>query len=91
MTEIEVPAWKQYGSLFLRGFVIVALTATNTGQIAGKHWLGAFLVGFGISFVWFSNARSAAHSELRWAREAYALGAATGTSTGMLIVRLLYG
>lgn len=78
-------------TLFLRGFIIVALTAWNTGQVAGQHYPGAWCVGFGISFFWFGNARSAAHSELKFARETYALGAATGTVAGMWLTRVIYG
>ena len=78
-------------AIFGRGFVIVALTATNVGQVAGRHWLGAFVVGFGISFVWFTNSRTAARTEVSFAREAYALGAAAGTVFGMWVVRVCYG
>lgn len=78
-------------AVFARGFLIVTLTATNVGQVAGHHWLGAFIVGFGISFVWFGNSKTAAHSKVGGARECYALGAAAGTVFGMWIVRTLYG
>lgn len=78
-------------SIFTRGFVIVTLTATNVGQVAGRHWAGAFVVGFGISFVWWMNSRSAARSDLRFARECYALGAASGTIFGMWLVKVIYG
>lgn len=78
-------------AIFLRGFVIVALTATNVGQVAGRHWGGAFLVGFGISFVWFCNSRTAAHTDVIGARECYAFGAACGTVFGMWLVKAVYG
>lgn len=77
--------------IFLRGFVIVTLTSINVGQIAGRHWGGAFLGGVGISFVWWINAHTAAHSDARLGRECYALGAGVGTVTGMLIVQAVYG
>lgn len=69
--------------LFLRGFVLVSMTAWNVRSIAGGHYLFALAGGFGISFVWFGNSRTAAHSNLRWARETYAAGAAAGTVFGM--------
>lgn len=74
-----------------RGWLIVTLTAMNVGAVAGHHWTLAFLGGAAISWVWWSNARGAATSTARWAREAYSLGAGAGTITGMLIVRALYG
>jgi hypothetical protein len=77
--------------LFARGFVIVTLTAANVGQIARGHYGGAFLGGTAISFVWFNNSRTAAHSTVRYAREFYAAGAGCGTLAGMLLVRWIYG
>jgi len=77
--------------VFGRGFLIVTLTASNVGQIAGHHWGGAFLGGFAISFVWWGNSRTAARAECPYAREAYALGAACGTVCGMWLVRAFYG
>jgi fucose permease len=82
---------KPLAGIFFRGFLIVTLTASNIGQIAGRHWVGAFVGGFGISFVWWMNSKSAAHSSLRFARECYALGAASGTVFGMWLVRAFYG
>jgi hypothetical protein len=76
-----------YVRLFCRGFVLVAMTALNVRSIAHGHYVLALLGGFGISFVWFGNSRTAAHSELRWAREVYAAGAACGTVTGMWLGR----
>lgn len=78
-------------AIFGRGFLIVTLTATNIGQIAGRHWMGAFAGGFGISFVWFMNSRTAAHTDAIGARECYALGAACGTVAGMWLVKTFYG
>lgn len=78
-------------TLFLRGFLIVTLTAGNVGQIARGHFGGAFLGGCAISFVWWGNSRGAAHSEVPYARECYAAGAGCGTLFGMLLVRWFYG
>lgn len=74
-----------YLRLFARGFVIVCLTATNVKQIATGHVLAAFVVGFGISAVWWFNSRSAANSDAPAAWVAYALGAGLGTIAGMWI------
>lgn len=72
-----------YLRLFARGFVIVALTSWNVRHIAALQYPWAFAGGFGISFIWFTNSRTAAHSEVTWAREVYAIGAALGTMFGM--------
>lgn len=76
-----------YARVFFRGFVIVTLTAWNVRHIGALQYPWAFAGGFGISFVWWGNSRGAAHSDLAWAREVYALGAALGTVTGMWLGR----
>lgn len=78
-------------AIFLRGFLIVTLTAANIGQIASRHYGGAFLGGCAISFVWWGNSRGAAHSDITFGRECYALGAGCGTLFGMILVRWFYG
>lgn len=74
-----------YLYLGLQGFVIVFLTSLNVVQIARGHYASAFVVGGAISWVWFGNSRTAAHSQATYARQAYALGAAIGTVTGMFV------
>lgn len=74
-----------------RGFQIVVLTAANVYQVAHSHYLGAFLCGTGISVVWFTNAKTAGVSEVRFANWWYGLGAGCGTVTGMALMRLVYG
>lgn len=76
-----------HARLFLRGFVIVALTAWNVRHIASLQYPWAFAGGFGISFVWFGNSRQAAATDLPYARETYAAGAACGTVFGMWLGR----
>ncbi len=76
-----------YLLLFARAFVLVALTAGNVRQVSQGHYLGAFIVGGILSWVWFGNAHTAAHSQLRFARETYAFGAAVGTICGMYLGR----
>lgn len=78
-------------AIFWRGFTIVTLVTTNVGQVAGRHWFGALLVGYAINAVWFGNARTAARTDARYARECYALGAALGTVFGILVVKTIYG
>lgn len=67
---------------FLRGFVLVALVAANTRQIASGRYVGAFIVGGLISLVWWANS-SSKREEFRGAGATYALGAAVGTVAGM--------
>lgn len=76
--------------VFLRGFAIVCLTASNVAQIAGQHWIGAFVNGCAISWVWWANAHQAAHSQATYGRLAYAIGAGLGTITGMWAVTWIY-
>ena len=70
--------------VFLRGFVLVALVAMNTRQIANGRYVGAFLVGGLISFVWWANS-SATREQFKGAGALYALGAAVGTVVGMWV------
>ena len=88
-TPQQRPSLKAYSVLFLRGFIIVTLTAMNTSQIAREEWLPAWVVGFGISWVWFYNARTAALTALPRGGEVYALGAACGTLFGMFLAHLI--
>lgn len=74
---------REQTGLFGQGFLIVALTSFNVRMISRGIWLGAFLTGFGISFVWWANSRSANRSDVPGARAVYALGAACGTVCGM--------
>jgi hypothetical protein len=75
--------------LFLRAYVQVALVSVNVAMIAASNWAGAYVTSFCLSWVWWGNARSAAHQGGRWARTVYALGAACGTVSGMLVGRLV--
>ena len=71
-----------YLRVFLRGFILVALVAANTTQIARGQYIGAFLVGGLISFVWWANS-SAQRESFKGAGVLYAFGAAVGTVAGM--------
>ena len=76
--------------LFGRGFLQVFLVAVNTYQLAHVRFLGAFIVGFLISFVWWHNAGSSGKSFNRLDGICYALGAATGTVVGLFLVSRYY-
>ena len=75
-----------YLRLFLRGFVLVALTAMNVRQVSQGHYHGAFIVGGLISLVWWQNS-SKHRPDVKGAGVAYALGAACGTVAGMMVIR----
>lgn len=72
---------------FGRGFALVTLTAANVSMIAAGRFSGAFLCGFLISWVWWTNARGTVIGDGPWLREAYAAGAAMGTICGMWLTR----
>lgn len=69
--------------LWLRGFLIVFFTALNVKLISRGLYLGAFLSGFAISAVWWSNAGRASVDRSWRSGAVYALGAACGTILGM--------
>jgi hypothetical protein len=75
--------------LFLTGMVQVLLVAINTYQLAHKKWIGCFIVGFLISFVWTYNVKRIAFGKF-WERVIYALGAAVGTIIGLFISIFFY-
>jgi len=74
--------------LFLTAFLQVGLVAINVFQIANQHYVGAVIVGFGISFLWTFNVKRIAFSNLN-NRILYSLGAALGTLTGIIISKFL--
>ena len=74
---------------FLQAFGIVCCTSANVVFIARGQIGHAFITGSMISYIWWYNARTAVHTSGRWTAVAYALGAGTGTVTGMWIARLL--
>ena len=69
----------------------MCLTATNISQVAAHHYLGAFVVGVAISWVWWRNSHGAAHDDAPQARECYAFGAGCGTVAGMMLMQYWYG
>jgi hypothetical protein len=77
-------------ALFAQGWIYVGLQATNIAQIAKRHFVGAFVVGFLISWLWSWNVKGVAFRS-GWGAVFYALGAGCGTVFGMLLVRWIYG
>ena len=76
-------------SLFLRGWLQVALVASNVVQVSQGHYGAAFVTGWAISGVWWLNAHSAGRNDTPYGGLAYSTGAAVGTVTGMLVARAL--
>jgi hypothetical protein len=76
-------------TLFLRGFLIVACTAANVRLISRGMYGWAFVTGWAISFIWWSNSHTAARSKHRWDGPVYAFGAGAGTVFGMWVGGLL--
>lgn len=74
-----------YAPIFTRAALQVALVACNVVNIARGNYVWALATGTAISWVWWRNSRTAAHSDVRWAQWAYAAGAGTGTVIGMLV------
>jgi len=80
---------RAYPSLFGRAFLVVLLTAANVRFIAAGSVLAMFVTGWAISYVWWWNSRTAAHSPLRGAVWAYSMGAGCGTVAGWWLAGLL--
>jgi hypothetical protein len=77
-----------YLHIFARGLVMVTLVACNTRQIAAGHITGATMIGFLISWLWWSNS-SKERPDVRGAAAVYGLGAAAGTVLGFAIASAL--
>jgi hypothetical protein len=76
-------------TLFLTAWLQVFLVALNTYQVAQGKWLGALVVGFGISLVWTLNIKRIAFAGWK-DRLVYSTGAMCGTGTGILAANLFY-
>lgn len=86
-TTVDEPVtWRACVGLWLRGFVLVALVAANTTQIANRRYLGAFIVGACISLAWWWNS-SKDRPDFKGAGFLYAFGAACGTVAGMWLAQ----
>lgn len=76
-------------TLFFTAWLQVFLVALNTWQVANGRWIGALVVGFGISLTWSFNVRRVAFSGWR-DRIVYSTGAALGTVTGIGMAHVIY-
>jgi hypothetical protein len=74
---------KALATVWLRAFSLVSCVALNTVQVANHNYVMAFFTGGLLSFVWWSNSKTAAHHTGEYAQHAYAFGAACGTLNGM--------
>lgn len=75
--------------LFVTGFIQISLVSANTFLIAHSIYLGMFLVGFVIAFLWSYNVKRIAFGTLK-ERLIYAVGAAFGGIVGLWIIKLLF-
>lgn len=75
--------------LFLSGMIHVLLVAINTYQLAHKKWVGCFIIGFLISFIWTFNVKKIAFGK-NAERIIYAFGAAVGTVLGLALSTFFY-
>jgi hypothetical protein len=75
--------------VWFRAFTIVSCTALNVTQVTQHHYVSAFFTGALLSFIWWTNTKTAAHSSVRGDHLAYTLGAGCGTVFGMYLGSLL--
>jgi hypothetical protein len=80
---------KLHTKLIFSGMLHVLLVAVNMYQIAHQKWVGCFVVGFLISFVWSFNVQKIAFSTISQ-RVSYSVGAAIGTITGLFLSTYIY-
>jgi len=74
--------------LFITGFVQVFFVAINTYFLSKIFYLGVFLCAFMISLIWSWNVKKVAFGTTS-DRLIYALGAAFGSTVGLLISTLI--
>lgn len=74
-------------TVWRRAFTIVTCTALNVSQVAQGHYLAAFFTGGLLSYIWWTNTKTAANVAGEGAHVAYAFGAACGTIFGMFLGR----
>lgn len=78
------------GRLILTAFLQVLLVSINVYQISHGHYVGAIIIGFGISLTWTFNIKSVAFGGWK-ERLVYSVSAAAGTLTGMILPQMYYG
>ena len=69
--------------LFTTGFIQVFFVSINTWLISRSVYLGVFLCGFTISFIWSWNVKKIAFGKLN-DRLLYSMGAAAGSLGGLV-------
>ena len=74
--------------LFTTGFIQVFFVAVNTYFLSKTFFLGVFVCAFMISLIWSWNVKKVAFGSLK-DRVSYALGAAFGSTIGLLISTLI--
>ena len=74
--------------LFITGFVQVFFVAINTYFLSKIFYLGVFLCAFMISLIWSWNVKKVAFGTTS-DRLIYALGAAFGSTVGLLVSTLI--
>ena len=74
--------------LFTTGFIQVFFVAVNTYFLSKIFYLGVFLCAFMISLIWSWNVKRVAFGTVM-DRVAYALGAACGSTIGLLVSTLI--
>lgn len=74
--------------LFITGFVQVFFVAINTYFLSKSFFIGVFICGFMISFVWSWNVKKVAFGTMQ-DRLAYASGAGFGSLVGLIISKFI--
>jgi hypothetical protein len=69
--------------LFTTGFLQVFFVACSTYFISHENYIGTFIVGFAISWLWSSNVKKISFGGTT-ERVLYASGAAVGSLVGLL-------
>ena len=74
--------------LFTTGFVQVFCVAVNTYFLSKSCFVGVFICGFMISFIWSWNVKKVAFGTMK-DRIAYASGAGFGSLIGLVISKFI--
>lgn len=70
---------------FLRAYAVVTITAANVVLIQRHAWGAMFVSGALLSWIWWTNTRTANRRDGRAHQLAYSLGAGCGTLTGAFL------
>jgi len=88
MWEIPTIGYWDYVRIASRGCLMVTLVASNTVFVAHGNLAPAFVGGFFISALWWTNS-SNHRPEAPYGWVAYGFGAAVGTVTGSVLARFV--